>query len=199
MENNGNEYSCGRSNDIVAYIYNEIESSERRKFETHLAECMSCTDEDAFNEFYRLYAPMVHGILLTRVPYDDVKDLVQEVFFSAYKHLESVRDPSALGGWLAKIARNRAAEHYRTSKPGNELPDEVRGREEKKTEAVEVLAAICSLPDTYRETLILRLVEGMSGNEIAERTGLKPESVRVNLHRGMEMLRSKLGIAGAGK
>ncbi len=156
-------------------------------------------DEEAFNEFYRSYAPMVHGILLTRVPYDDVKDLVQEVFFSAYKHLESVRDPSALGGWLAKIARNRAVEHYRNSKPGNALPDEVRGRDERMTEAVEVLAAIRSLPDTYRETLVLRLVEGMSGNEIAERTGLKPESVRVNLHRGMEMLRSRLGIAGAGK
>jgi RNA polymerase sigma-70 factor (ECF subfamily) len=42
--------------------------------------------------------------------------------------------------------------------------------------------------------MILRLVEGMTGQEIAERTGLKPESVRVNLHRGMRLLRKKLGI-----
>jgi RNA polymerase sigma-70 factor (ECF subfamily) len=40
--------------------------------------------------------------------------------------------------------------------------------------------------------LILRLVEGMSGQEIAERTGHTPGSVRVNLHRGMQMLREKL-------
>jgi len=43
-----------------------------------------------------------------------------------------------------------------------------------------------------RETLILRLVEGLSGPEIAERTGLTPGSVRVNLHRGMQQLRERL-------
>ena len=58
----------------------------------------------------------------------------------------------------------------------------------------EVLAAIRSMPDTFRETLVLRLVEGMTGNEIAEQTGLTPDSVRVNLHRGMKLLRGKLGI-----
>ena len=58
------------------------------------------------------------------------------------------------------------------------------------------MSALRSLPEAYRETLMLRLVEGMTGVEIAERTGLKPESVRVNLHRGMEMLRQKLGIGG---
>ena len=61
-------------------------------------------------------------------------------------------------------------------------------------EAANILAAIRSLPDAYRETLILRLVEGMTGPEIAERTGLTPGSVRVNLHRGMQQLREKLEI-----
>ena len=156
-------------------------------------------DEEAFNEIYRSYAPMVHGILLSRVPYDDVKDLMQEVFLSAYKHLDTVREPGSLGGWLAQITRNRAVEHYRTAKTGQELPDDLQGREEKKAEAIEIMDTIRSLPDAYRETLVLRLVEGMSGNEIAARTGLKPESVRVNLHRGMEMLRRNLGIKGVGK
>jgi RNA polymerase sigma-70 factor (ECF subfamily) len=55
------------------------------------------------------------------------------------------------------------------------------------------LAVIRTLPEAYRETLILRLVEGFTGPEIAERTGLTPGSVRVNLHRGMQMLREKLG------
>jgi RNA polymerase sigma-70 factor (ECF subfamily) len=48
------------------------------------------------------------------------------------------------------------------------------------------------LPDAYREPLMLRLVEGMTGAEIAERTGLTAASVRVNLHRGMKLLRDKL-------
>ena len=55
-----------------------------------------------------------------------------------------------------------------------------------------VLDAIKSLPDAYREPLILRLVEGMTGPEIARRTGLTPGSVRVNLHRGMQQLRAIL-------
>ena len=58
----------------------------------------------------------------------------------------------------------------------------------------EVLAALRELPHAYRETLVLRLVEGMTGPEIAEKTGLQPGSVRVNLHRGMKLLRRRLGV-----
>ena len=55
-----------------------------------------------------------------------------------------------------------------------------------------MLAVIQRLPESYRETLILRLVEGMTGPEIAARTGLTPESVRVNLCRGTKLLRALL-------
>ena len=58
-----------------------------------------------------------------------------------------------------------------------------------------MLAAIRSLPEAYRETLMLRLVEGMTGPEIAARTGLTAASVRVNLHRGMKKLRERLGAS----
>ena len=59
-------------------------------------------------------------------------------------------------------------------------------------EALEVMDTIRAMPDAYRETLVLRLVEGLTGPEIAEQTGLTADSVRVNLHRGMKMLREKL-------
>ena len=58
------------------------------------------------------------------------------------------------------------------------------------------LDVIRKLPEAYRETLLMRLVEGMGGAEIAERSGLTPASVRVNLHRGMKLLREKLGRHG---
>jgi len=61
-----------------------------------------------------------------------------------------------------------------------------------RAEALGVLEIIRNLPAAYRETLVLRLVEGLTGPEISERTGLTPASVRVNLHRGMTMLREKL-------
>jgi RNA polymerase sigma-70 factor (ECF subfamily) len=92
------------------------------------------------------------------------------------------------------IARNRAAEFYRAARPTEELSENLREKENRNAEAREILTAIRALPDAYRETLVLRLVEGMTGPEIAERTGLTHESVRVNLHRGMKLLREKLGI-----
>lgn len=151
-------------------------------------------DSGAFDELYRMFAPMVHGIILARVRRDEVDDIVQEVFLSAYKNLHSLREAAAIGAWLAMIARNRAAEFYRRERPTEELSEDLREKETHKTEAREILKAIRALPDAYRETLVLRLVEGMTGPEIAERTGLTPESVRVNLHRGMKLLREKLGI-----
>lgn len=162
--------------------------------EVLLVERICAGEQEAFDEFYRMYAPMVHGIVLARVPRDEVEDIVQDVFISAYKKLVTLRDKRAVGAWLAMIARNNANEFYRQVKPTEELPEELSRKNNLQTEAHEILATIRNLPETYRETLVLRLVEGMTGPEIAEQTGLTPESVRVNLHRGMKLLRRKLGI-----
>ena len=62
-----------------------------------------------------------------------------------------------------------------------------------EAEALAILDVIRKLPDAYRETLILRLVEGLTGAEIAVQCGLTPDSVRVNLCRGMKLLREALG------
>lgn len=150
-------------------------------------------DRAAFGQLYERYARVVHGILLSRVPSEDVDDLVQDVFLNAWRRLRTLRDHEAFGAWLAAIARNRAADHYRRSAVREELPEEFPVEEREQSEALAVLAAVKSLPDAYRETLILRLVEGLSGAEIAARTGLTHGSVRVNLHRGMQQLREKLG------
>jgi RNA polymerase sigma-70 factor, ECF subfamily len=153
-------------------------------------------EQEAFATLYSLYAPMVHGIVLARVPWGEVDDLVQDVFLVALKKLHTLRDDAAFGGWLAMIARNRAMDFHRRKRDTEELTDDLatQARSEVDREAANVLDVICGLPEAYRETLVLRLVEGMTGPEIAERTGLTPSSVRVNLHRGMKLLREKLGM-----
>lgn len=151
-------------------------------------------DRDGFGRLYDLYAPLVHGILLARVPRGEVDDLVQDIFFHAFKKLHTLRDASAFGPWIAMIARNRAIDFHRRSKETVELNDELRGCDTHDSKAAEILELIRNLPEAYRETLILRLVEGMTGPEIATRTGLTPASVRVNLHRGMKLLRERLGL-----
>ncbi|MGA7786468.1 MAG: sigma-70 family RNA polymerase sigma factor [Candidatus Acidiferrales bacterium] len=151
-------------------------------------------DRAAFGRLYARFLPMVHGLLLSRVPYADVDDLAQEVFLQALRKLASLRDPAAFGGWLATIARNRAHDFFRGARVDVELPETITAKTGKPdAEALAALTAIRRLPEAYRETLILRLVEGMSGPEIAARTGLTPGSVRVNLHRGMAQLRQILG------
>jgi RNA polymerase sigma-70 factor (ECF subfamily) len=144
---------------------------------------------------------MVHGILLARVPPPEVDDLVQEVFLAALRQLHGLRDVARFGAWLAVITRNRANDYYRKSGPEAALTEpvseeQIEGRPNHPAEAQEaamILAVVRTLPEAYREPLILRLVEGMTGPEIALRTGLKHGSVRVNLCRGMQMLREKLG------
>ena len=155
-------------------------------------------DRGAFGELYVRYARMVHGILLARVPPRDAEDLVQEVFMSAMRQLRGLRTAAAFRGWLAAIARNRAIDYFRgaaRSAPLDEATTREHGPRAAPQDAFLVLDLIRGLPEAYRETLILRLVEGMTGPEIAQRTGLTPDSVRVNLCRGMKMLRDLLGGA----
>jgi RNA polymerase sigma-70 factor (ECF subfamily) len=151
-------------------------------------------DRDAFARLYADYVRMVHAILLGRIPRRDVDDLVQDVFVSAYTRLAELRDPAAFGGWIATIARNRATDYLRQTHDQDELPAEIPGGDAIEDETMAVLDVISKLPEAYRETLLMRLVEGMTGAEIAERSGLTPASVRVNLHRGMKLLREKLGL-----
>jgi len=151
-------------------------------------------DRDGFGRLYDLYAPMVHGILLSRVPRGEVDDLVQDIFLHAFKKLDTLRDWAAFGPWIAMIARNRAMDFHRRSKDTVEITEDLRSTDTSTTKAEEILELIRGLPEAYRETLVLRLVEGMTGPEIAARTGLTPASVRVNLHRGMKQLREKLGF-----
>ena len=173
-------------------------------------------DRSAYGHLYCRYARMVHGILLARVAPHHVEDLVQDVFLQALPKLASLRDPAYFPGWLAAIARNRAADFHRNAKSNVSLDADpakenstspaqlaTPQNSHSSAEARAALEAILSLPEAYREPLILRLVEGMTGPEIAARTGLTHGSVRVNLSRGMQQLREilnrKVSPASGGK
>ena len=150
-------------------------------------------DSDAFQRLYRRYRLVVRSVVLANTGWQDADDLTQDVFLRAWERLAQLRDPLRFRPWLLQCARNRCADHHRkphlsASSPEHGAPMPPR------SEALEVLRAIHRLSPTYRETLVMRLVEGMSGPEIAARTGLTPRSVRVNLHRGMKKLRRELGV-----
>lgn len=148
-------------------------------------------DRPAFGELYQRYARLVHGILLARVPPAEAEDLVQDVFMQAMRRIDELRTVAAFRGWLAAIARRRAIDYFR-ERGAVRLDSqfgEAAAAGDGTLDGLVVLDLIRHLPEAYREIMILRLVEGMTGPEIAQQTGLKPESVRVNLCRGMKMLR----------
>jgi len=168
-------------------------SSNPQTPEARMVQAVLAGDRDVYGRLYSLYAPLVHGILLARMPRSEVEDMVQDIFLHALKKLHTLRDASAFGPWIAMIARNRAMDFHRQSRETVEVTEDIAHSESGEAKASEILDIIRSLPEAYSETLVLRLVEGMTGPEIASRTGLTPPSVRVNLHRGMKLLRAKLG------
>ena len=154
-------------------------------------------DRVAFGVLYERFGRLVHGVLLASADRDDVQDLVQEVFFRALRQLHTLREPSAFGGWIAAMARNEARMHHRAVKPTEALTDQLPGPAPARDalEMDDVLRALRVLPERYREPLTLRLVEQMSGEEIAATLDLTHGTVRVYLHHGIRLLREQLAEA----
>lgn len=149
----------------------------------------------ALDRLYRRFAPVVHGILLGYTGHADAEDLTQRVFEIAFRRLTDLREDAAFPGWVASMARRAGLDQRRRSAPMTGVVVEavaIHASHEDRVDAERALRAIRGLPEAYREPLMLRLVEGLSGPEIAELTGLTPGSVRVNLHRGMALLRQAL-------
>jgi RNA polymerase sigma-70 factor (ECF subfamily) len=156
-------------------------------------------DAGAFAELYRRYSRSVHAVLLSRLGPEEAREAAQDVFMTVHRKLSSLQDPAAFGPWVHTIARNHAVsiQRWRGARPVEEPLTDLPARAPSESGLRErVLILIQGLPETYRETLMMRLVEGMTGPEIADATGLAPASVRVNLHRGMELLRPLLQKEG---
>lgn len=150
----------------------------------------------AFGSLYERFHRVVHAVALARVPACDAGDVVQDVFADVWIKIARLREPAAFPGWIVAMTRNRATDLARRRRPvevAADLAADLAITPPLRVEAAAALRAIRDLPDTYRETLLMRLVEGLTGPEIAEHTGMTPDSVRVHLHRGMKLLRERLG------
>ena len=169
---------------------------DERDIEATLIAAARLGDRAAFSRLYEMYGGVVHGVLLAYVDHADADDLTQEVFLRAMGRLHSLRDSGKLGRWLVAMARNKARDLLRMRKRAaahaRRAARSTVGGGGVGLEASEVMDVIRALPAAYGETLVLRLVEGMTGPQIALRMGRTHGSVRVNLSKGMKMLREKL-------
>ena len=144
---------------------------------------------------------------------EDAEDTMQEVLVKSVPYLPKFDSPKALLVWIYKVAKNRCLMSRRRSKfaPSQELsleelmPDrkELEGLAAngsvnpemfaiRSQEAGRLRAAIQRLPAQYRIVLVLRDMEGLTDEEVAEITGLRPGTVRVRLHRARLFVRKEL-------
>ena len=144
---------------------------------------------------------------------EDAEDTMQEVLLKSVPYLPKFESPKALVVWLYKVAKNRCLMSRRRSKfaPSHELslenlmPDRKQledlngdGRINPESYAIHsqqasrLREAIERLPAQYRIVLVLRDMEGLTDDEVAEITGLRPGTVRVRLHRARLFVRKEL-------
>ena len=173
-----------------------------RLYESLLVLRCQTGDEAAFAELIERYHPRLR-LFLRRMLRDEhaSDDVLQDVWLDVYRAMGKLRDPGALAGWLYGIARNRAYGMLRrrggirtVSLEAEDLADVLAEPEPDAGpgEAALVNASLERLPHEQREVLLLRIIEGMSYDQIAAAVGCEVGTVRSRLHYGKRALRQKL-------
>ena len=164
-------------------------------------------DRSAFGQLVRKYQDRLFNTLahLVHVP-QEAEDLVQEAFVQAYVKLETFRGQSAFYTWLYRIAFNLAISHLRRERSemsidqhqqqtGSEPVERADGPGEEALRAEEirqVQEAIGRLSEQHRAIVVLRDIEGLDYETIAEILQIPPGTVRSRLHRARLALRNEL-------
>jgi RNA polymerase sigma-70 factor (ECF subfamily) len=157
--------------------------------------------KEAFDMLYQRYLPRVYKRVRYVVPENDIEDVTQEIFIAALKSLPTFRGDSQFGTWLRTLTNHKVAEFYRKRSRKQEpllaSLSEAVGRTEgnpQKTmeERVLIQRALQSLPDNYREVILLRFAEDLQFNEIAQVMNQNLEATKSLFRRAVSALRNHL-------
>ncbi|MBM3855714.1 MAG: RNA polymerase sigma factor SigZ [Verrucomicrobia bacterium] len=155
---------------------------------------MTPTVESIWNEF----AAKLGRFIATRVADPaTAEDILQDVFLKIQTRLDQLQDPTKLQGWLYLMARNAIIDHYRAVKETTPVPESLPADPPERDAEIEELKAafrgmIHSLPEPYREALLLTEFEGMTQKEMAARLGLSLSGAKSRVQRGREQLKAML-------
>lgn len=125
------------------------------------------------------------------------EDILQDVFVKIQQRLGQLRDPAKLQSWIYLIARNAVIDHYRTRKDTVEVPETLPAEPGENDPEIEGLKAsfrrmIYSLPEPYRDALVLTELEGLTQKELADRLGISLSGAKSRVQRAREQLREML-------
>lgn len=165
--------------------------------------------EGSFEELVRRYQRPISAYVYRMVgDYEAALDLTQEIFIKVYGSLARYRSEFKFSTWIYKIAHNSAVDHLRRNAGRErslsngvegdqyELPIESSGlspeqESERKERRLEIESVVRSLPNAYRELIVLRHSQDLTYEEIVEVTGLPLGTVKNRLFRAREMMRQQ--------
>ncbi len=125
------------------------------------------------------------------------QDILQDVFVKIQKRLGQLQDPAKLEGWIYLITRNAIIDHYRTRKKTVEVPETLPAEPDANNGEIEELKAsfrrmIYSLPEPYREAVVLTELDGLTQQELATRLGISLSGAKSRVQRGRAQLKQML-------
>ncbi len=127
---------------------------------------------------------------------EDSEDVLQEVFLKVYRSLDKYDTEQNFTSWIITITRNTIIDHFRKTKPKNELIYDLDIIDMKTPEKVVIADAfsesldemINQLPEKYRVLIILKYFEELSYEEISEQLGIQVKKIRWQLHQARKKL-----------
>jgi RNA polymerase sigma-70 factor (ECF subfamily) len=151
-------------------------------------------DLDAFAELVRRYERRVRSVLARLLDDErDVEESAQDVFVQAWRNLSTYRGDAALFTWLYRIAVNEALMRRRRKRVAvAELDEGMIGASEPEVDEGWLMARIRTLPDELRVPLVLRDIEGLSNQEVADVLELSLGAAKSRLHRARMQIRAEL-------
>ncbi len=172
--------------------------------DAQLASLAAAGDDSAFTTLVTRYQPAVFrwSLMFANDP-DEAEDIAQEVFVRAHSRLSQYRSDGSLEAWFYAITRRAANQMRRKGKrrarlalaPGARPAREVYttdpgGRVDRERAAALIHEMFSNLPPRQREIFDLIDLQGLTPAEVAERTGMKPASVRANLFKARSSIRA---------
>jgi len=157
-------------------------------------------DQRAFTALVGRHFKRVYRVAYRLVGPADAEDVAQEAFMRLWQRPHGVRDGTAIGAWLVRVASNLAIDRLRRSRPNDSgegiehadmrpLPDETVAVSQASRRIDE---AISALPDRQRLALVLTYYEGMGNQETAKTMDLSVEAVESLLSRARRNIKSRL-------
>ncbi len=150
---------------------------------------------DDFGAFVREHERRVRAVLLRLLDDDrDVEEATQDVFVQAWRKLDGFRGEAAVSTWLYRIAVNEALQRRRRRRVAVTELDERVAEPEREDEQLRrfLLECLRRLPLELRAPVVLRDVEGLTNQEVAEVLGLSLAAAKSRIHRGRMLIRAEL-------